>query len=72
MSVHVRTQRGYVTSYREAWKDDAGKPVWTWRTDGPEPHDFGTVAAAEAWIDDVLHLLTAKERASEPWAIEAS
>jgi len=66
----VNTGHGYVTSYREAWQSDDGRPVHTWRTDGTEPHDFGTVEQAQTWVDGVMHLLTQKERDAEGWKIE--
>jgi hypothetical protein len=70
MTVIVRTRSGPVTSYREAWKDASGRSVWTWRTDGGEPHDFGTVADAEAWVDEVFHLSSQKERDEAGWSVE--
>lgn len=65
----VRTPQGVITSYREAWKDRSGQPVWTWRTDGPAPHDFQTVAAAQAWVDDYWRHASPKERAQAGWVI---
>jgi hypothetical protein len=66
----INTGHGYVTSYHEAWKNEQGGPVWTWRTDGPEPHDFGTRAEAQAWADQVFRLSSQKERDAEGWKIE--
>jgi hypothetical protein len=72
VSVRVRTRSGFVTSYREAWKDGAGRTVWTWRTDGPEPLDFGTVEQAEQWIAEVWHdAHTKAEKADrDAWSVE--
>lgn len=54
MAVLIQTPRGVITGYREAWRDDVGRIVWTWSTDrDAEPHDFGTVKAAEAWKNEV-------------------
>lgn len=68
--VFVRTSDGFVTSYREAWKTANGRPVWTWRTDGTEPHDFGTAEQAKAWIDEVFHCASQKDRDKAGWTIE--
>ena len=48
--VILRTPGGVITSFREAWQDWAGRPVFTWRTDRDRPpHDFGSVDAAFAF-----------------------
>lgn len=48
--VILRTPGGVITSFREAWKDWAGRSVFTWRTDRDQPpHDFGSVADAFAF-----------------------
>jgi hypothetical protein len=70
MSIVVRTPTGLVTSYREAWKNKNNEPVWTWRTDGPAPHDFGTVADAQAWVNDVWRGESQQERDKAAWTIE--
>jgi hypothetical protein len=74
MTVYVRTGSGFVTSFRSAWPapDGSGRSVWTWRIDGAEPHDFGTVEAAERWIDEVFHGESQKQRDEADWTVVAS
>ena len=69
MAVIVLTSNGPVTSYREAWKGKDGGPVYVWRTDGPQAHDFGSVAAAEAWMARVNRLSTEKEITEAGWTV---
>lgn len=72
MSIVIRTRKGVITSYREAWKaPDGVTPVWTWRCDkGEPPHDFGTVEAAEKFRAETHRLSTPKEIEEDGWTIE--
>jgi len=73
MSVHVRTSTGLITSYREAWKNKQGEPVFTWRVDaGEAPHDFGTEADADAWVEHVWRGSSQKERDEAAWTVEVA
>lgn len=48
--VVLRTPQGVITSFREAWRDWADRPVFTWRTDKDQPpHDFETYETAWAF-----------------------
>lgn len=67
----VRTPNGAVTSYRVAWQHE-GRDVYTWRTDGDEPHDFGSIEAAEEFIAAVWHDASTKAELADrdAWRVE--
>lgn len=72
--VHIRTPRGFVTSYHVAWRTDDGRIIWTWRTDGVEPVDFVRVEDAEQWKAEVWHCCCTKaeKRDRDAWEIVAA
>jgi len=73
VTVVVRTPRGVVTSFREAWRDWADRPVFTWRTDKDQPpHDFGTREQAFQFIVSIWCCTSTKRERAErdSWTIE--
>jgi hypothetical protein len=66
----VVTGSGPVTSYREAWKDSSGRPVYSWRCDSDQPaHEFESQAQAQSWVDEVHASATDKEREEAGWVV---
>lgn len=69
----LRTPGGVITSFREAWQDWAGRPVYTWRCDKDQPpHDFGSHEAAFAFKAAVWCCSSTRREVAERdrWIIE--